>query len=285
MSQREDRAARRRAARQRAAAGLSAQPESPKPVTVQRSERPKSRRVASTPAAPKRSRLLLAAGGALLLALLAAGLFFTGVIGGPDSSVTPSANPAATFTNSSPAPSAVAHADCPTSQPAALASDQTRDVTLHTELGDISIEVDGVLSPIAAGNFVALASCNFYDGLTFHRTATLPDGTPFVIQGGDPNGDGTGGPGYTIADEPVTSAYVRGTVAMARTSAPNSAGSQFFIVLDDRDGEVLSSANTYQIFGSVTGGMDVVDAIYAASGGAELPAIPVRIDATTVATP
>jgi cyclophilin family peptidyl-prolyl cis-trans isomerase len=72
---------------------------------------------------------------------------------------------------------------------------------------------------------------------------------------------------------------------MARTAAPNSVGSQFFIVLDDKDGAVLSSANTYQIIGDVTSGMDVADAIYAASGGAETPASPVPVTAATVATP
>ena len=133
------------------------------------------------------------------------------------------------------------------------------------------IKVEADLSPIAAGNFVALASCGFYDGTVFHRTPTLADGTPFVIQGGDPEGTGTGGPGYTIADEPVTTPYKRGTVAMARSSAPNSVGSQFFIVLDDKDGEILGSANTYQIIGNVTSGMEVADAIFVASGGVELP--------------
>ena len=100
------------------------------------------------------------------------------------------------------------------------------------------IKIEGSLSPIAAGNFVALASCGYYDNVVFHR---LVPG--FVIQGGDgefgrsPNVDpsrvGTGGPPYTIQDEPVTATYQRGTVAMARSSQPNSVGSQFFIVLDD----------------------------------------------------
>ena len=119
---------------------------------------------------------------------------------------------------------------------------------------------------------MALASCGFYDGTVFHRTPTLQDGTPFVIQGGDPSGTGSrAAPGYTIKDEPVTTPYKRGTVAMARTSQPNSVGSQFFIVLDDKDADVLGSANTYQIIGNVTSGMDVADAIFAASGGQELP--------------
>jgi len=180
---------------------------------------------------------------------------------------------------------AVAAGACPTTQPDPLPAGETRTVTLTTPKGAIAIKVEADLSPIAAGNFVALASCGYYDGTVFHRTATLPDGTPFVIQGGDPEGTGSGGPGYTITDEPVTTPYKRGTVAMARTAAPNSVGSQYFIVLDDKDGAVLSSANTYQIIGNVTSGMDVADAIYAASAGAETPASPVPVTTATVANP
>jgi peptidyl-prolyl cis-trans isomerase B (cyclophilin B) len=191
------------------------------------------------------------------------------------SPVTPSAM-------ASPAPTS--SAACPTAQPAALPAGETRTVTIETEKGTIVVKVEGTLSPIAAGNFVALAGCGFYDGVVFHRVATLPDGTPFVIQGGDPTGTGTGGPGYQIQDEAVTATYGRGTVAMARTSAPNSVGSQFFIVLDDRDRDVLASANTYQIIGSVTGGMEAVDAIYAAAD-AELPSDPVAMTKVAVANP
>ena len=106
-----------------------------------------------------------------------------------------------------------------------------------------------------------------------------------MIQGGDPTGTGTGGPGYTIKDEPVTTAYHRGSVAMARTSEPDSVGSQFFIVLSEQAVGPLSSANTYQIIGEVTSGMDVADAIFVASGGQELPANPVAITSATVANP
>jgi cyclophilin family peptidyl-prolyl cis-trans isomerase len=192
--------------------------------------------------------------------------------------------------NATPAPTVAQSAGagaaaCPTSQPPALGKGETRTVTIETAKGSIAIKVEANLSPIAAGNFVALASCGFYDGVVFHRVATLEDGTPFVIQGGDPSGNGTGGPGYAIQDEPVTAKYLRGTVAMARTSAPNSVGSQFFIVLDDKDEPVLASANTYQIIGSVSAGMDTVDAIYAAAGGQELPANPVAMTRVTVSNP
>jgi cyclophilin family peptidyl-prolyl cis-trans isomerase len=172
--------------------------------------------------------------------------------------------------------------NCPTAQPPAAPAGQARVVAIDTVKGQIQITLVSDLSPIAVGNFAALASCGFYDGIVFHRAATLQDGTPFVIQGGDPTGTGSGGPGYEIQDEPVTTAYVRGTVAMARTSAPNSVGSQFFIVLDDKDQSVLAAANTYQIIGSVTAGMETADAIYAAAGGQELPANPIAMDKVTI---
>lgn len=174
---------------------------------------------------------------------------------------------------------APATAACPTSQPAALPAGETRTVTIETGKGAIAIKVEENLSPIAAGNFVALAGCGYYDGVVFHRV--VPG---FVIQGGDPTGTGSGGPGYEIQDEPVTTTYSRGTVAMARTSQPNSVGSQFFIVLDDGARAALASANTYQIIGTVSSGMDAVDAI-AAAADAELPSNPVVMTRVTVSTP
>lgn len=209
----------------------------------------------------------------LPLVTLSLAAIFAGCTAAPGSSTAPST-----------APSAAAGA-CPTSQPDPLPAGETRTVTLETEKGAIVIGIQADLSPIAAGNFVALASCGYYDGSPFHRTPTLLDGTPFVIQGGDPTGTGTGGPDYTIEDEPVTTPYVRGTVAMARTDQPDSVGSQFFIVLDDGAGPVLASANTYQIIGSVTSGMEVADAVYTASAGEELPGDPVVITTATVTNP
>jgi cyclophilin family peptidyl-prolyl cis-trans isomerase len=182
----------------------------------------------------------------------------------------------------SAAPSAeasVASGSCPTTQPEALAAGETRTATIDTDKGAFAIKIEADLSPIAAGNFVALASCGYYDGVVFHRV--VPG---FVIQGGDPTGTGTGGPGYTIQDEAVTATYGRGTVAMARTPAPNSVGSQFFVVLDDGARDSLASANTYQIIGTVSSGMDVVDAI-AAAADAELPSNPVVMTKVTVSNP
>lgn len=175
---------------------------------------------------------------------------------------------------------------CPTTQPPALAADAVEMVTLKTDKGDIELKVEGKLSPIATGNFVALAKCGYYDNVVFHRV--VPG---FVIQGGDgqfgrvpnviPGLVGTGGPPYTIKDEPVTTAYHRGTLAMARTTEPDSVGSQFFIVLDDAAQPALAKANTYQILGEVTKGMDAVDAI-AAAADAEIPSNPVVITKATV---
>ena len=115
----------------------------------------------------------------------------------------------------------------------------------------------------------------------FHRTAALQDGTPFVIQGGDPTGTGTGGPGYTIKDEPVTTAYHRGTVAMARTSEPDSVGSQFFIVVADAC-TWLDGLHT--VFGRVSSGMDVVDEIAKLpTDGQDRPFDEVRIESVALA--
>ena len=149
------------------------------------------------------------------------------------------------------------------SPPSEPASDGTT-ATIVTELGDVTIELFSASAPVAATNFVNLAEAGFYQCVVFHR---LVPG--FVIQGGDPSGDGTGGPGYEIQDEPVVGTYARGIVAMARTQRPNSQGSQFFIVLDDAAEPALERYRTYVIFGRVTNGMDVVDRIAAMPNSGE----------------
>jgi peptidyl-prolyl cis-trans isomerase B (cyclophilin B) len=226
----------------------------------------------------RRNRRRRTAGFVAMLTLL--GL----AIGACSPTGTPSVTPAGAPGSGGSSPAArTASATCPTSQPAPLPAGQKRVVTIATVKGRIEITVDGSLSPIAAGNFVALASCGFYNGIVFHRL--VPD---FVIQGGDPSGNGTGGPGYEIKDEPVTAQYHRGVVAMARTSAPNSQGSQFFIVLSDQAAGALVRANTYAIFGEVTSGMDTVDAIAAMpnSGPPNNDALqPVAMDSVTVSQP
>lgn len=129
-----------------------------------------------------------------------------------------------------------------------------------TQTAEIALEKGGIIkieffpddAPKTVENFVTLAKKGFYNGLTFHRV--IPG---FMAQGGDPKGDGTGGPGYTIKDEFNKQKHVRGAVAMARTSAPNSSGSQFYICFEPQphlDGG-------YVVFGKVVSGMNIVDNI------------------------
>ena len=128
---------------------------------------------------------------------------------------------------------------------------QTAVITMEKG-GEINIEFFPEDAPKTVENFVTLAKKGFYDGVTFHRVE--PN---FVVQGGDPKGNGTGGPGYTIKDEFNKQKHVRGVVAMARTQAPNSAGSQFYITL--APAHFLD--NQYTVFGRVTSGMEIVDKI------------------------
>ena len=133
-------------------------------------------------------------------------------------------------------------------------------VTLETTMGEIKLELYDDLTPKTAGNFKTLVEKGFYDGIIFHRV--IPD---FMIQGGDPDGRGTGGPGYTIEDEFSTEARnVRGSISMAN-SGPNSGGSQFFVNIADNsflDFDDNRAPNSkHAVFGKVVSGMDVVDAI------------------------
>jgi cyclophilin family peptidyl-prolyl cis-trans isomerase len=124
--------------------------------------------------------------------------------------------------------------------------------TLTTNFGEIEIALDPEAAPETVNSFVFLSTQGFFDGLTFHRV--VPD---FVIQGGDPTGTGTGGPGYTIPDElPAEPGYAEGAVAMAN-AGPNTSGSQFFIVT----GDASFLPNAYSLFGNVTAGLDVAKEI------------------------
>lgn len=134
---------------------------------------------------------------------------------------------------------------------------QAKFATISTDQGDIKVELDTDKTPNTVANFVLLARKNFYEGTKFHRIVK-----DFMIQAGDPNSkdadpsdDGTGGPGYTFADEPISGDYTRGVVAMAN-SGKNTNGSQFFIVQKD-----TQLPKNYVIFGHVVGGMEVVDKI------------------------
>lgn len=171
----------------------------------------------------------------------------------------------------------------PLAEPPAEPASSGLRASIATSLGEIQVELFDRSAPVATENFVNLARAGFYDGAVFHRL--VPD---FVIQGGDPEGTGRGGPGYTIRDEPVVGQYARGIVAMARTPAPDSQGSQFFVVLDDAARRSLDQARTYVIFGRVTTGMDVVDRIAAMpnSGQPENRALqPVAMDRVTISAP
>jgi cyclophilin family peptidyl-prolyl cis-trans isomerase len=220
-----------------------------------------------------------------LVALVALVLAIAGACtsgGGAASSATAAASssavpPGSGAPASAPAGSGTASGACPTSEPPPLPAGQKRLVTIQTSKGTIAITVEANLGPKAAGNFVALASCGFYNGLVFHR---LVPG--FVIQGGDPKGTGAGGPGYQFPDDPVNVPYTRGVVAMAN-AGPDTNGSQFFIVLADS-----SLAPSYSVFGRVTSGMETVDAIAAMpnSGDPNNTALdPVAMDKVTVSTP
>ena len=130
--------------------------------------------------------------------------------------------------------------------------DAVYQVTLSTDRGDITMELDPKLAPTTVNHFVSQARDGFYDGLTFHRV--VPG---FVIQGGDPEGTGRGGPGYQFADEPVQGEYTLGAVAMAN-AGPNTNGSQFFICIDDCRKKLEP---LYNLFGYVTDGIEVAQAI------------------------
>ncbi|MBI1863718.1 peptidylprolyl isomerase [Candidatus Woesebacteria bacterium] len=143
---------------------------------------------------------------------------------------------------------------------------------IKTTEGNIVIDLDIKETPITVNNFVFLAKNNFYDNTIFHRVVKN-----FMIQGGDPAGDGTGGPGYTFDDEPITKDYKRGTIAMANRG-PNTNGSQFFIMHQD-----YPLPKNYVIFGSVSNGLEVLDKIAKAdvvtaqSGELSKPVNPVKI--------
>jgi peptidyl-prolyl cis-trans isomerase B (cyclophilin B) len=126
---------------------------------------------------------------------------------------------------------------------------RNKQAVIQTSLGRIVVDFYPDDAPATVANFIKLAEQGFYDGLTFHRVIK-----GFMIQGGCPKGDGTGGPGYTIKAEFNKQRHIAGTVAMARTSDPDSAGSQFYICLEPQP----SLDGKYTVFGQVVEGMDVV---------------------------
>jgi cyclophilin family peptidyl-prolyl cis-trans isomerase len=160
------------------------------------------------------------------------------------------------------------------SSPPQMSIDPQRSysATIKTSAGTLKAQLFPEDAPKTVNNFVFLAREGFYDGVIFHRVIK-----GFMIQGGDPTGTGTGGPGYKFADEPVKRRYERGTLAMAN-AGPNTNGSQFFIMHAD-----YALPPNYTIFGKLTSGEDVVDKIATAPAGAQdRPKEPVSIESVEV---
>jgi len=169
----------------------------------------------------------------------------------------------------------------PTEKPGvpALVIDATKqyEAIMKTEKGDMTIALSTTKTPITANNFIVLARKNYYNNTIFHRTIK-----GFMIQGGDPTGTGSGGPGYSFADEPFDGEYEKGTIAMAN-AGPNTNGSQFFIMH-----ATYPLPKNYVIFGKVTKGLEIVDAIAEApvaqsmSGEQSKPVSPVKITSVEI---
>jgi peptidyl-prolyl cis-trans isomerase B (cyclophilin B) len=184
-------------------------------------------------------------------------------------------------TSARPRPSAAVHVARPTGR---LDPSKTWTLRLQTNCGAIAIRLAVRRSPQTTASVAGLVRRGFYDGLTFHRIASDPSGGPFVIQGGDPEGSGIGGPGYTVVEAPPRSTrYLKGVVAMAKTAndPPGASGSQFFIVTAADAG----LPPDYAVLGTVTGDASAVARIAAAPAGPdERPRALVVIERATVAS-
>ena len=187
-------------------------------------------------------------------------------------------SPGATITGDTPCPKA--DGSSPRTSRFAKAPptciDPTRSYTaeLATSKGTITISLDAKTTPLTVNNFVVLARYHFYDGIAFHRIVS-----DFVDQVGDPTETGSGGPGYTFPDELPRDGYKAGSVAMAN-AGPNTNGSQIFIVVSERGASQLT--NRYSLFGQVTVGMDVVQAINAVGLPSEQPSEVVTINSVVI---
>jgi cyclophilin family peptidyl-prolyl cis-trans isomerase len=221
--------------------------------------------------------------------LLVAGIVLAGLVGaGCGSDSTPASDGSGAATSSVPAPAT--SAECPPTDGATTKTQQfdaappdclvpgvTYEAIVTTNKGEFTITLDPASAPVATNNFVFLARNQYYDDTPCHRI--LPN---FVVQCGDPTGTGTGGPGYTIVDEPpAPGTYQIGSVAMAKTVQPDSAGSQFFII-SGSDGAALPP--DYALFGLVTDGLDTTVAAMAAAGtpGDGVPSEPIQIQSIRI---
>lgn len=220
-----------------------------------------------------------------VLAVVAMFVFLASKVGGspaasPAASSAPTTAPTAakTVPGCSPAPAAPKSVTSMKLPDKATAAGKTFQAVITTNCGDITLDLDGAKAPQTVASFVALAKGGYWADSPCHRLTTSGI---YVLQCGDPLG-GTGpGPGYTfgIENAPADGAYPKGTIAMARTSDPNSNGGQFFLVY--KDTALPTEGRGYSIFGTVTAGMDIVEKIAAAgvSGGAGdgAPAAPISI--------
>jgi len=191
----------------------------------------------------------------------------------PSAEATPAANeflPEGCESVEQPAAKAIGEMKAPKEK---LSTSKTYVATISTSCGDIEVTLDAKASPITGGSFKYLADQKFFDGTSFHRVVA-----DFVIQGGDPAGDGSGGPGYSVEEAPAKDlTYEEGVVAMAKTGAEpaGTSGSQFFIVTGPAAGQLTPD---YALLGKVTKGMEVVDKIgVVAVGPDEAPTEPVVI--------
>jgi peptidyl-prolyl cis-trans isomerase B (cyclophilin B) len=220
-----------------------------------------------------------------VLVVVALFVFLASKVGGnpaaspaASSAPTTAATAAKTVPGCSPAPAAPKSVTSMKLPDKATTAGKTFEAVITTNCGDITLDLDGAKAPQTVASFVALAKGGYWADSPCHRLTTSGI---YVLQCGDPLG-GTGpGPGYTfgIENAPADGAYPKGTIAMARTSDPNSNGSQFFLVY--KDTALPTEGGGYSIFGTVTAGMDIVEKIAAAgvSGGAGdgAPAAPISI--------
>jgi peptidyl-prolyl cis-trans isomerase B (cyclophilin B) len=218
-----------------------------------------------------------------LILVLACALLVTACGGDDDgggeaaATATPAAAPAGCEAAEAPAPKGAGKLPKPKAK---LAAGKTSVATVSTNCGDFEITLDAKRAPKTGGSFKSLADKGFYDGTTFHR---IVDG--FVIQGGDPKGNGTGGPGYSVVEAPPKGlVYSKGVVAMAKAGnePPGASGSQFFVVT----AEDAQLPPDYALLGKVTSGQDVVDKIGVAETdpSTEAPLEPIVIKSITVTT-
>ena len=239
-----------------------------------------------------RVRLLPVLGCATLLSvggLSACGGSDSGGAGGSSEASSGSSGSASATTASPSAASGVASQGCPpaggtakrvgsftAAPPMCIEANKTYTATVTTDVGAFTVALDAKKAPKTVNNFVFLARNHFYDGVTFHRVIQ-----GFMAQGGDPEGTGSGGPGYEFADElPQEGAYKVGSVAMAN-AGPDTNGSQFFVVTGDAGVQLPPQ---YSLFGQVTKGMDVLKKIEAdGSAGDGKPAKVHKMTSVTIA--